>query len=43
VDPRRLRSKGKNTPFGGWKMKGLVSMTIVDGRVVYSTEEIRSA
>jgi dihydroorotase len=42
VDPRRLRSKGKNTPFGGWKMKGLVSMTIVDGRVVYSTEEIRA-
>lgn len=42
VDPRRLRSKSKNTPFGGWKMKGLVSMTIVDGRVVYSTEEIRA-
>lgn len=43
VDPRRLRSKSKNTPFGGWKMKGLVSMTIVDGRVVYSTEEIRAS
>lgn len=42
VDPRRLRSKSKNTPFGGWKMKGLVSMTIVDGRVVYSAEEIRA-
>lgn len=42
VDPRRFRSKSKNTPFAGWKMKGLVAMTIVDGRVVYSTEEIRA-
>ncbi|MBI3811914.1 MAG: dihydroorotase, partial [Nitrospirae bacterium] len=42
VDPKKLRSKSKNTPFGGWKMKGLVSMTIVDGRVVYSSEEIRA-
>jgi len=42
VDPARFHSKSKNTPFGGWKMKGLVSMTIVEGRVVYSTEEIRA-
>ncbi|HEY5593722.1 MAG TPA: dihydroorotase [Nitrospiria bacterium] len=42
VDPRRFRSKSKNTPFAGWKMKGLVAMTIVDGLVVYSTEEIRA-
>ncbi|MBI3596884.1 MAG: dihydroorotase [Nitrospirae bacterium] len=42
VDPRRLRSKSTNTPFAGWRMKGLVAMTIVDGRVVYSTEEVRA-
>ncbi|MEK6683184.1 MAG: dihydroorotase [Nitrospirota bacterium] len=42
VDPRRFRSKSKNTPFTGWKMKGLVAMTIVDGRGVYSTEEIQA-
>jgi dihydroorotase len=42
VDPRRLRSKSNNTPFAGWRIKGLVAMTIVDGRVVYSTEEVRA-
>ncbi|MBI3994821.1 MAG: dihydroorotase [Nitrospirae bacterium] len=42
VDPRRLRSKSKNTPFAGWKMKGRVAMTLVAGRVVYSTEEVRT-
>ncbi|HTN43844.1 MAG TPA: dihydroorotase [Nitrospiria bacterium] len=42
VDPSRLRSKSNNTPFAGWRMKGLVVMTIVDGRVVYSTEEVRA-
>ena len=31
VDPRQFRSKSRNTPFGGWKMKGLVAMTIVGG------------
>jgi dihydroorotase len=42
VDPRRFWSKGRNSPFSGWEMKGLVSMTIVDGRVVYSAEEVRA-
>ena len=35
VDPAQLKSKGKNTPFGGWKMKGRVTHTIVGGKVVY--------
>jgi dihydroorotase len=42
VDSSRLRSKSNNTPFAGWRMKGLVAMTIVDGRIVYSTEEVRA-
>jgi len=42
VDPRRLRSKSNNTPFAGWRVKGLVAITIVDGRVAYSTEEVRA-
>jgi len=28
-------SKGKNTPFGGWKVNGETFMTIVDGEIVY--------
>ena len=35
VNPAQLKSKGKNTPFEGWKMKGRVSVTIVGGKVVY--------
>lgn len=35
VDPAKLKSKGKNTPFEGWKMKGRVTHTIVGGKVVY--------
>ncbi len=36
VDPARFRSKGKNSPFAGWKVKGSVFMTIMGGRIVYS-------
>lgn len=42
VDPRKLRSRSHNTPFGGWRMKGMVAMTIVNGRVAYSAEEVRA-
>jgi dihydroorotase len=31
----RSRSKSRNSPFGGWKLKGAVEVTIVAGRVVY--------
>ncbi|TLY17859.1 MAG: dihydroorotase [Nitrospirae bacterium] len=35
VDPARFRAKSRNTPFAGWKVKGRVIVTLVDGRVVY--------
>jgi dihydroorotase len=35
IDPTRFRSKSRNTPFAGWKVKGRVTMTLVGGRVVY--------
>ncbi len=35
VDPTRFRSKSRNTPFAGWKVKGRVTTTLVNGRVVY--------
>lgn len=35
VDPAQLKSRGKNTPFEGWKMTGRVTHTIVGGKVVY--------
>ncbi len=39
VDPSRFRSKSRNTPFAGWKVKGRVTTTIVSGRVVFELEQ----
>ncbi len=38
VDPSQFRSKSRNTPFAGWKVKGSVTTTIVSGRVVYELD-----
>ena len=35
IDKNAFESKGRNTPFDGWKLKGRAVMTIVGGRVVY--------
>ncbi|NGZ01986.1 MAG: dihydroorotase, partial [Nitrospira sp. WS238] len=37
VDPSKFRSKSRNTPFAGWKVKGRVAVTIVGGRIVFET------
>ncbi len=34
VDPAKFRSKSRNTPFAGWKVKGRVTTTITGGRLV---------
>lgn len=39
VDAARFESKSRNTPFHGWKLKGLPVQTIVAGRVVYPFDE----
>ncbi|MFQ5519887.1 MAG: dihydroorotase [Candidatus Methylomirabilia bacterium] len=36
IDLGRFYSKGRNTPFGGWKVTGAPWMTIIGGRVVMS-------
>lgn len=35
IDRKQFASKGRNTPFDGWKVKGRVLYTICDGRIVY--------
>ncbi len=35
VDPARFKSKGRNTPYGGRKLRGQAVRTIVGGRIVY--------
>jgi dihydroorotase len=37
VDARRFRSKSRNTPFDGWKLRGRVVATFVEGREVFRT------
>ncbi|NLC63683.1 MAG: dihydroorotase [Thermoanaerobacterales bacterium] len=36
VDKNMFFSKGKNTPFHGWKLKGKAVLTFVEGNVVYA-------
>jgi dihydroorotase len=38
VDPASFRSKSRNTPFGGWKLKGWPQLTMVAGKVVWTNE-----
>jgi dihydroorotase len=40
VDPGRFRSLSRNTPFGGWTLKGAVAATIVAGRLAYVNEAV---
>lgn len=39
VEPSRLESKGKYSPFAGNKFKGKIYMTIVRGEIVYREDE----
>lgn len=34
VDPRRFRSRSRNSPFGGWTLRGVPWKTVVGGTVV---------
>jgi dihydroorotase len=35
IDPARFRSRSRNTPFAGWKVRGRASAVIVAGVVKY--------
>jgi dihydroorotase len=35
VDPARFQSKGRNTPYAGQVLRGIVELTLVDGRVIH--------
>lgn len=39
VESTKFFSKGKNTPFEGWELKGKAVMTMVGGRIVYSEKQ----
>ena len=35
-DAAQSRSKGRNTPFDGWKMHGKAVLTMIDGKIRYN-------
>lgn len=35
IDPKEFLSKGRATPFAGWKVKGRCKMTVCNGKIVY--------
>jgi dihydroorotase len=43
VDASKFRSKSRNTPFGGWQIRGGVAATIVGGRTVYVNDSAPEA
>ena len=39
VSAAQMRSKSKNTPFDGWRLRGGVAATMVGGKTVYRNAE----
>ena len=39
IDSMTFLSRGKHTPFNGWKVKGMVKATICDGKIAYMNQE----
>lgn len=39
VDPATFLSKGRSTPFEGWRLHGQTILTLVDGRTAYRNDE----
>jgi dihydroorotase len=35
VDPSRFASKGRNSPYAGRTLRGLLDLTVEDGRVIH--------
>jgi dihydroorotase len=40
VDKNTFLSRGKNTPFHGWKLRGKNLITIIDGKIVYREKKV---
>jgi dihydroorotase len=40
VDPERFHSKGRNTPFAGWTLRGRVLATVMGGRITHLAPEL---
>jgi dihydroorotase-like cyclic amidohydrolase len=43
VDVSKSKSLSRNSPFGGWTLRGSVAATIVGGRTIYVNGEVPGA
>ena len=43
ISADNFRSKARNTPFNGWKLRGAVAATFVDGQAVFTNDQISRA
>lgn len=41
IDPDTFLSKGRATPFAGWRVKGAVLLTLVGGQAAYQDENLK--
>ena len=40
IEVKSFRSKSKNSPFDGWKLRGAVAATLVGGRLLYANDAV---
>jgi len=43
IDPTRFRSKSRNCPFAGWRVRGRAELVFVAGELRYRAEPVREA
>lgn len=43
VEPERFHTRGRNTPFAGWKLAGRVLATFMDGRLTHAADGAAAA
>ena len=37
IDPSKFKSRSKNSPYKGWKVRGKVLQTIVNGKTIFKS------
>jgi dihydroorotase len=42
INPNEFASKGKNTPFTGWKCKGWPVATFIEGKLVWQKRSVKA-